>query len=94
MRSLDEALIEAQDIIAAMTGEDGVRATQERAIKSVELVTNSTVTRGAETDTVLYLVNYQEGGFALLVRPKLSRPVYAFSDEGSVFLRSQKKAVI
>ena len=83
MRSLDEALNEAQGIISAMSVEDDTRSTKARTVKSVELITNGAVTRSAESDTVLYLVNYKEGGFAILGRPKLSHPLYAFSDEGS-----------
>ena len=83
MRSLDEALNEAQGIISAMSVEDDTRSTKARTVKSVELITNGAVTRSAESDTVLYLINYKEGGFAILGRPKLSHPLYAFSDEGS-----------
>ncbi len=80
---LDEALKYADAYYANYNG-DITRGVSERKIKSVEYL-SAPLTRSEDLDTLVYLVNFDEG-FAMLAADRRLKPVYAISDEGSLSL--------
>lgn len=81
-RTLDEALAYADEWFAQM---DEPTRSEGRRVGNVEYVRSTTRTRAGDTDTLMYLVNYEDNrGFALLGRPATSKAIYAISEEGSL----------
>ena len=81
-RTLDEALAYADEWFAQM---DEPTRSEGRRVRNVEYVRSTTRTRAGDTDTLMYLVNYEDNaGFALLGRPATSKAIYAISEEGSL----------
>lgn len=57
----------------------------DRAVKSAELFVARPATRSVEGEEVsFYLINYEEGGFAMVSTDSRTTPVYAFSDTGEL----------
>ncbi len=80
---LDEALKNADAYFSNFNGEV-TRGVSERQIKKVEYL-SAPLTRAAESDTLVYLVNFDDG-FAMLAADRRLKSVYAISDEGSLSL--------
>jgi hypothetical protein len=90
---IDDALAELEAVLSIIdeTGQNGVRSSQKRTIKNVENFygdksadTNEGLRSGSE-DPVFYLVNFEEGGYAVLAADlEISSPVLAVVEEGSV----------
>ena len=81
-RTLDEALAYADEWFAQM---DEPTRSEGRRVGNVEYVRSTTRTRAGDTDTLMYLVNYEDNrGFALLGCPATSKAIYAISEEGSL----------
>ena len=60
------------------------RGVAEVNVKSIDVIgANPSVRSGGETDTLLYVVNFDEG-FAIMGADRRMLPVYAISDEGSI----------
>ncbi len=79
--SLDDALDNAETLLSQISEAE---TRSGRRVASVKYFTTPS-TRSADSDTMLYLVNYEnDGGFALLSADSRLRPVYAISDEGSL----------
>lgn len=78
--SLDEALSEANDFFAKIEPVKTRKGT--RTVGDVKIIT-SPKTRSGSTDTLLYVVNYDDNnGFAILGADKRALPVYAISETG------------
>ncbi len=81
--SLDDALDNAETLLSQISEAE---TRSGRRVASVKYFTTPS-TRSADSDTMLYLINYEnDGGFALLSADSRLRPVYAISDEGSLNL--------
>lgn len=79
--SLNDALSTADATMSLISGNT---RSQRKIVKDVSCLIRPT-TRGVnQIDTALYLVNYENGGFALLGADKRLCDLYAISDEGSL----------
>ena len=85
IRSLENALSNADRWFNEMDSLNGTRSHVKRSVRSVEVFTTDSPTRAGSVDTLLYLVNYDEdGGFALLGAPYASEDIYAISEQGKL----------
>lgn len=77
--SLIRALENADRFFSYMEG----TTKSSRRVESIKVVTDNQVTKNSNSDTLLYLVNYQDNaGFALLGADERMSDIYAISPEG------------
>ena len=82
-RSVTEALEAAEAWFIQMDSLNATRSTIKRTVESISYLTSQLNSRATSTDTLFYLVNYEnERGFALLGAPSGASDIYAISDEG------------
>lgn len=83
--SIDDALASA-DIILSKIDDTSTRSSKSRNVKNISYVTEQK-TRSGETDTLLYVVNYEDNqGFAILGADVRTAPIYCISNEGEINL--------
>ena len=86
VRSIEDAIEIANNVMELLaTTPEQTRNLEVRKVKSVSCVGSEAATRSEATDSLLYLINYDDDlGFAVIGRSVYSRPLYAFSDSGSI----------
>lgn len=85
--TLEEALERSKVFRNGLNEGLETRSMQISDIESVNYLSSGIKTRGQDTDTIFYLVNYKnEQGFMLLSADERTIPVYAMADEGKLDL--------
>lgn len=81
--TLAQALQNAEKMLGNIS-EQKTRSASQHIVKSVDYMVNHVARSANDVDTMLYLVNYTDGGFALLGADTRIPRVFAVSDEGSL----------
>lgn len=81
--TLAQALQNAEKMFGDIS-EQKTRSASQHIVKSVDYMINKATRSANDVDTMLYLVNYTDGGFALLGADTRIPRVFAVSDEGSL----------
>lgn len=80
--TLAKALKTADAIFSQISEQPRTRA--GRMVKSVDVMTNKLTRSTNDIDTAVYLVNYSDGGFAMLGADDRLPSLFAISEEGSL----------
>lgn len=80
--STNEALKIAEHYLGTL--QEPQTRSKARKVQDIDIVCGNPATRGTGTDTLLYVINYQdEQGFAIVGADTRAMPIYAMSDTGN-----------
>ena len=85
IRSIEEALASADNLFSQLSEET---RSLKRTVSTVQTITSLKTRANADSEPILYLVNYENnGGFALLGANRNSSDIYAISEKGHLEMR-------